>query len=546
MTWYEWSRFSRHRFRGSLLLAFSFVASHNHFVLDRGGKVFNRSAPIIKLPPGASEADHLALLGLLNSSTACFWMKQVFHDKGGAMEGRSQAIPAKVAYEFTATGLLDFPIPDRAQSDPTLIRLAEHLDRLARERAEALALALPEIEELGPVTAAELRQALARAEARETAILRVQVALQEELDWRVYALYGLVSEIHPLDPDLLAASPGCPIGCRPFELVQARSGRATGVDGQTLMQEVPADVPEPIRAAWEARAELLKPELALIEHESYKRRWFGTPKYLAGRVEMFQNRVQRRLRRLLADLVEEAARARSQPAPAERLASDLQAEARFLALAELFTERRDFDLKGLVATLLQEESVPNHPLHRYSAAGLVKRAAWEKTWEDQRREDAGENVRPEVPPTYTTGDFLRAEYMQIRGKLDVPRERFIAFTEVPGQGETLYGWAGWTPLQRLKAILLTDEKLEDAGVSLTDRTGLLHSAWCLLPEVTREDPAAAGRLKAELQALVGPDGPSRERLEEWRQRFAPPAKKRSAAPKKPRKSKATLAQETSP
>jgi hypothetical protein len=30
------------------------------------------------LPSEATEDDHLALLGLLNSSTACFWMKQVF------------------------------------------------------------------------------------------------------------------------------------------------------------------------------------------------------------------------------------------------------------------------------------------------------------------------------------------------------------------------------------------------------------------------------------------------------------------------------------
>ncbi len=55
------------------------VATHNHFVLDRGGKVFNSTAPVIKLPPEATEDDHLALLGLLNSSTACFWMKQVCH-----------------------------------------------------------------------------------------------------------------------------------------------------------------------------------------------------------------------------------------------------------------------------------------------------------------------------------------------------------------------------------------------------------------------------------------------------------------------------------
>ena len=61
---------------------FAEVATHNHFVLDRGGKAFNRTAPVIKLPAGASEDDHLALLGVLNSSAACFWLKQVSHDKG--------------------------------------------------------------------------------------------------------------------------------------------------------------------------------------------------------------------------------------------------------------------------------------------------------------------------------------------------------------------------------------------------------------------------------------------------------------------------------
>ncbi len=61
--------------RTPLSIAFAFVATHNHFVLDRGGKVFKQSAPVIKLPAGATKAEHLGLLGLLNSSTACFWMK---------------------------------------------------------------------------------------------------------------------------------------------------------------------------------------------------------------------------------------------------------------------------------------------------------------------------------------------------------------------------------------------------------------------------------------------------------------------------------------
>jgi hypothetical protein len=63
-------------------IAFAFVATHNHFVLDRGGKVFKQSAPVIKLPAEATEDDHLALLGILNSSTACFWLKQNSYPKG--------------------------------------------------------------------------------------------------------------------------------------------------------------------------------------------------------------------------------------------------------------------------------------------------------------------------------------------------------------------------------------------------------------------------------------------------------------------------------
>ena len=49
-----------------------------------GRQGVQQTAPIIKLPADATEDDHLALLGLLNSSTACFWMKQVFHTKGSS------------------------------------------------------------------------------------------------------------------------------------------------------------------------------------------------------------------------------------------------------------------------------------------------------------------------------------------------------------------------------------------------------------------------------------------------------------------------------
>ena len=55
-----------------------------------------------------------------------------------------------------------------------------------------------------------------------------------------------------------------------------------------------------------------------------------------------------------------------------------------------------------------------------------------------------------------------------------------------------------------------------------DRIALLDSAWRLLPDIARDDAATASRLKAELAALVGADGPSKVLLDAWRTRFPPP------------------------
>ena len=112
MSWYEYSFLNVSRARAKFLIAFAFVATHNHFVLDRGGKIFKQSAPVIKLPEGATEDDHLALLGVLNSSTACFWLKQVSHNKGrpGAEQAGADE-PWEHRFEFTGTKLEEFPLP---------------------------------------------------------------------------------------------------------------------------------------------------------------------------------------------------------------------------------------------------------------------------------------------------------------------------------------------------------------------------------------------------------------------------------------------------
>ena len=59
-SWWEYPGSPLERNRTPLSITFAEVATHNHFVLDRGGKVFNQTAPVIKLPARRREDDHLA------------------------------------------------------------------------------------------------------------------------------------------------------------------------------------------------------------------------------------------------------------------------------------------------------------------------------------------------------------------------------------------------------------------------------------------------------------------------------------------------------
>ena len=189
------------------------MATHNHFVLDRGGKVFNRHAPVIKLPPDASEDDHLALLGLLNSSTACFWMKQVFHDKGSTVDSQG-ARQTTVAFEnfreFTGTGLQRFPVP---QGRPT--ELARKLDDLAKRLQDlAPGASLHRWQSRSIMPGCTLKDSFNVCERKWNVIREQMIALQEELDWECYRLYGLIDE------DLTCGTEPPPLrfGWRAFEI----------------------------------------------------------------------------------------------------------------------------------------------------------------------------------------------------------------------------------------------------------------------------------------------------------------------------------------
>jgi hypothetical protein len=88
---------------------------------------------------------------------------------------------------------------------------------------------------------------------------------------------------------------------------------------------------------------------------------------------------------------------------------------------------------------------------------LRKRQAWEETWDLQRREDVGQKVGPiSVPPKYAPADFRKVSYWQARGKLDVPKERFVLYPDAGRKTDStpLLGWAGWDHAQQSLALSL--------------------------------------------------------------------------------------------
>jgi len=466
------------RLRTPLSIAFAFVATHNHFVLDRGGKVFKQSAPVIKLPAEATEDDHLSLLGILNSSTACFWMKQVAHRKGGAGIGRGNHDEKwEERFAFNGTGLESFPLPASRPLD------------LARWAAAAAALPpAPASAAAGPASPASLSTALAAAAAEWQATRCRQIALQEELDWQSYSLYGLLPE--PLTSS--APPPPIPLGERAFEIALARrvaAGATTTTwferHGSTPVTEIRSEWPADYRALVQKRLDAIAtlPSIRLIEQPEYKRRWSAEP---------WAKRQEKAVREFLLDRLErlfdfdgrmnDAATPTAVFDPALVALGELATAARrdplFVEAAEVLTGDVAFDSLALVTRLVESQSVPLLPVLRYKPAGLAKHAAWQAVWEQQRAEDAidartalsphdprsltAAQAEAEkaatvgsipVPPKYTSADFLKSTFWDLRGKLDVPKERFVSFPGIPGaDGTPVIAWAGLDHLQLARAI----------------------------------------------------------------------------------------------
>ena len=295
------------------------------------------------------------------------------------------------------------------------------------------------------------------------------IALQEELDWEVYRLYGLLTEQEAAglraDPDDL---PELRLGERAFEIVLARRCAAGEFEtqwfarhGSTPITEIPAHWPEPYRAGRAAadRCDQRRRDIALIERPECKRRWSAEPwekkEHAALRAWLLDRCERRDLWFASGDTSGDEPR----PMTTSRLADRLRGDADFVSVARLYAGP-DADLADVVAEITDAEHVPYLAALRYKDTGLRKRAQWEQTWDLQRQEDAsGERLNIPVPPKYTSADFRKTSYWSNRGKLDVPKERFISYplASPDGDGSLLLGWAGWDHREQAHALMTVIE-----------------------------------------------------------------------------------------
>lgn len=484
LRWWDLREVYRSKLNVKNTIAFPEVATHNHFCLSAEGALLKQTAPVIQLPESLGENECFFLISVLNSSMASFWMKQYFYPKGGDHVGGKGARVRKTAwderYQYAVTGFKSFPLPG---FNSFVSSIGEGISK--NNQSDCISSDLYEEEfsaSKGLIDFFTLRKKIDEAKLCES------IALQEELDWQCYRLYGV------LDEDLCyqATPPPVKLGERAFEIALARRIAAGETETtwferhrSTPITEVPDHWPEDYRALVERRLQAIEENrwVKLVEQPEYKRRWNREP---------WEKRQQRALKEWLLDRLEEEAKANGpELITGAQLADRVRHDDKFQEVGELYTDNPLFDAQQLVTELIAIDEVPQMASARLKPAAMKKFRAWQETWDKQRQEDAidaefgvaeplssddAENADKvkayeaakkqaeakkaaeigtiPVPPKYVSGDFRKSSYWSLRGKLDVPKERFFSLPgcEKPGDSTPVIGWAGLDHLQRAQAI----------------------------------------------------------------------------------------------
>ena len=340
------------------------------------------------------------------------------------------------------------------------------------------------------------------------------------------------------------ALPGLNLGERTFEIVLARAVNAGTEETtwfthpeqrSTPITEIPLNWPNAYRELVQRRLDVVArhPLIALLERPEYKRRWAE---------ESWDKRQDRALRDWLLDRLEDRQfwfdpQGRPLPRSIGQLSDEVARDADLTSVLALWEGRPDVPITQSLVRLLEDEVVPFLAAYRYKDSGLRKREAWEDTWALQRREDEGEKVAPiPAPPKYTSADFRRQSYWSARGKLDVPKERFILYPSAGRETDPtpVLGWAGWDHAQQSLALSIIITERQKDGWADERLVPLIAGLAELQPWIEQwhadVDPTYGVSLavfcREQLTARAAQVGKTLAELADWRP--DPPARARRA------------------
>lgn len=490
--WTEYMQYSKSIYEDGELVTFAEVSTHPQFALTPRDVIYKQSSPVLRFNPDVSHAVVAHTLGILNSPVFGFWMRERAYMKGPGTEAWGNR------YQIAGNLIESFALPATANTTGSerLVQLTSELNCL--EPAATFQQQIPTLELIASL----------KSKYEET--LHQIIAEQEELDWAVYKLYGITEE----DLSFPAGSvEGIELGQRAFEIALARRVAAGETETawferhhSTPITELPGGWPPEYMARVRQRLELIESDrfINLLERPQYKRRWASEP---------WEEKVSAALRDWLLTRLEDGGMwfdqdGMPQPRSIAEISGVIEARAEYadvLSVLPLWSQKRDATTLQMLEDLLKGESVPYLKALRYKPSGLRKRAEWERAWEQQREEDAGtrDGKDVDVPPNYSKADMY-PDVWKHRGKLDVPKDRFIAY---PGAGSEedpteVIGWAGWDHLQQGLAIyrLFLERKQEEAPVEV--QAALLNGLQQELPWIMQwhnnVDPGTGERLGSYL------------------------------------------------
>jgi len=499
-SWCAYDRMNANKYSTNLFLTFPFIATHNHYVFVNERRVFGRHPQVIKLPTPSGAQVHHAIAALCNSSGVLFWLKQVCFNKGaGEDEERDR-------FEFAGGKVQQLPVPqaiadglkgqsnaladkltelsqacwERGQQMPSLAqkKLFEKPGEAYHEWNSSLPGYIPPNRELGPAfeSADSLRAGFRKAQEVRECLRTEMIALQEEMDWLVYAAYGLLPENHPAVCSEAALE--CGSAATAFSSASLRSGTggaqlagskagagAPAVQGADApppldreerpfrlwaqaegdyakaLSLVPGDWPEWRQKLWRARLAAIRDNehIRRIEQPVYKRRWdeqwkvknqwrCGAVAYAAEFTDAFEWWLREKAEWWLEH------KKAGGPVDLEEWAGALWKDARVPAAWEVAVENY---------ALLQSEKEREKSEQQIQPLLPIASKSDFPSFRKRFKEIIDEETVPEGIPWAVPYDDLEkkkvrvpAKVRNVRGKLNVPRERFHL------RNKTQYLWAG--------------------------------------------------------------------------------------------------------